>query len=275
MKKKRPARLFLLFCMLLFSSPILLGGNINKNAENQLKKLYEKKTFILRHFYSGEKLKYSPEGILVSGGKPGIWTLDGLITINKLKIKNEKLEMTGKREFWSYDQKEKKPRQFKSTEKTTIEIGPFNAPSDATLLHQAIQNIFLKDNEPLHNAVPDYWKNTVIRFFTGQNALINNTPKKQLFNRGDNLTLPKLISKADPQYTPTGRKLRVGGTVMLKVKIDKEGNVSLQEIVLPLGLDLDESAIKAVLKWKYAPASLNGEPIDFETTLTMQFYIGS
>jgi TonB family protein len=198
-----------------------------------------------------------------------------LITINKLKIKNETIELTGKREYWSYDQTEKKPRKYKSPGKTIIEIGPFNTPPDSTSFHQAIQKIFLQDNEPLNQAVPHYWENAVLRFFNGNETLVDESPKKKYFNRGDNLVLPKLISKTDPHYTSIARQLKVRGAVVLKVKIDKEGNVSVLDIVQPLGLDLDESAIEAVSKWKYTPASLNGEPIDFETTLKIQFHIGS
>ncbi len=275
MKTQRTAPLFILLCVMVLSDSLLFGGNDIKNLENQLQKLYQDKTFVLRNFYTGNKLKYNPEGVRVSGGEQGVWTLDGLITINRLKVKNERIELTGKREFWSYDQEEKRPRQFKSSEKTIIDIGPFNTSPDAASVNRAIREIFLKDDEPLHKAVPDYWENAVLTFFNKNDNSINESAKKKYFNRSDNLILPKLISKTEPQYTPIARQLKVRGTLILKVKIDKEGNVSIQDIVIPLGLDLEESAIKAISKWKYTPASLNGEPIDFEATLKMQFYIGS
>jgi len=62
-----------------------------------------------------------------------------------------------------------------------------------------------------------------------------------------------LITRVEPEYPETLRRLRIGGTVRLRVTISAKGNV---EYVQLLGGNpiLGESAISAVKRWVYAPS---------------------
>jgi len=79
-----------------------------------------------------------------------------------------------------------------------------------------------------------------------------------------------LISKANPLYPPDARKQRVQGVVVLKVNIDKEGDVTNVELISGHPL-LAPAAIDAVKLWKYKPYLLNGEPIAVETQVQVNF----
>jgi hypothetical protein len=46
-------------------------------VEKQLKSEYSDKVVTLRHFYSGEHLKFRPDGTLEGYASTGPWTLDG------------------------------------------------------------------------------------------------------------------------------------------------------------------------------------------------------
>jgi protein TonB len=79
------------------------------------------------------------------------------------------------------------------------------------------------------------------------------------------------ISGPNPTYPPGARQNRIQGTVVLQGIIDKQGNVSLLEIVDSPALDLSAAAIQAVRDWKYRPYTLQGEPIDVETTIQVNY----
>jgi len=81
-----------------------------------------------------------------------------------------------------------------------------------------------------------------------------------------------LISKVNPVYPPDAREQHIQGVVRLKVNIDTEGNVSTLELISGHPL-LAPAAIDAVKQWKYRPYLLNGEPIEVETEVQVNFVL--
>ncbi len=79
-----------------------------------------------------------------------------------------------------------------------------------------------------------------------------------------------LIRKVAPVYPPLARQARIQGTVMLKVIINKSGEIQSEQLVSGHPM-LAPAAIAAVKQWKYQPYMLNGEPVDVETTLQVNF----
>ena len=79
-----------------------------------------------------------------------------------------------------------------------------------------------------------------------------------------------IAKKVAPEYPADAKKDHVQGAVQLKVLIDKEGNV--RDVQLINGHPaLTQSAIDAVQQWKYKPYLLNGEPVEVETQVTVNF----
>jgi hypothetical protein len=76
-----------MIAILLLSFPSGLNGSAaEKDVEKQLKLLYEGETFIIRHFYKGNHLKYDAEGTLTSKAESGSWTLYGFYEV-KSKVR--------------------------------------------------------------------------------------------------------------------------------------------------------------------------------------------
>ncbi|MGH9487888.1 MAG: energy transducer TonB [Terriglobales bacterium] len=67
-------------------------------------------------------------------------------------------------------------------------------------------------------------------------------------------TSPVIIFKVDPEYTAAARKARFQGTCIVQVQINADGQVTAAHVVQPLGLGLDQKALKAVLLWRFLPA---------------------
>ena len=78
--------------------------------------------------------------------------------------------------------------------------------------------------------------------------------------------------KVDPVYPQKARENHITGDVLLKAVIDRQGNITNIELVRGDPI-LAESAIKAVKQWKYRPYILNGEAIEAETTVKIQYHM--
>jgi len=79
-----------------------------------------------------------------------------------------------------------------------------------------------------------------------------------------------LIHKVQPAYPPLARQARVQGTVVLQALIGKDGTIQNLHVVSGHPM-LTGSALEAVKQWRYKPYYLNGEPVEVETTINVNF----
>jgi protein TonB len=79
-----------------------------------------------------------------------------------------------------------------------------------------------------------------------------------------------LMKKISPVYPPTALQLRKQGAVELLATVSKQGTISAIK-VLSGDSSLAKSASDAVRQWKYRPYLLNGEPVEIETQVTINF----
>ena len=82
---------------------------------------------------------------------------------------------------------------------------------------------------------------------------------------------PVLVSRIEPVYPETARKLHLEGIVVLQAVIDRSGSVVDLRVVKSAGELLDAAAIAAVEKWIYRPATLNGRAVNVSLTVTVDF----
>ncbi len=95
-------------------------------------------------------------------------------------------------------------------------------------------------------------------------------PKRIRVSQG--VTEGRLILKVEPKYPVIALAARVQGQVVLSAVISKTGEI--QNLVLISGHPmLVPAAIAAVKQWRYRPYLLNGEPVEVETTVNVNFEI--
>jgi TonB family protein len=87
---------------------------------------------------------------------------------------------------------------------------------------------------------------------------------------GQNVMSAQIVKKIAPEYPATAKQAHIQGTVVLKVTIDKSGDVQSLQLVSGHPM-LAPAAIDAVKQWKYTPYLLNGEPVTVETNVTVNF----
>jgi periplasmic protein TonB len=97
------------------------------------------------------------------------------------------------------------------------------------------------------------------------------TPAKPIrVSRG--VTEGLLLRKVAPEYPLIARQGRIQGQVFLSAIISKTGDI--ENLMLISGHPLlVPAAIEAVKQWHYRPYMLNGEPVDVETTICVNFVI--
>ena len=97
-------------------------------------------------------------------------------------------------------------------------------------------------------------------------------PNVQRVKVSQGVTQGLLVHKVEPQYPPIAKTARVQGTVVLHALIAKDGKIENLQAVSGSPL-LTAAAINAVKQWRYKPYILNGQPVEVETTVTVNFHL--
>jgi protein TonB len=79
-----------------------------------------------------------------------------------------------------------------------------------------------------------------------------------------------LIKRVQPKYPPAALAVRAQGAVQIEATINKEGNVTNLK-VLSGDPVLARAALDAVRQWRYKPYYLNGDPVEIQTQITVNF----
>jgi protein TonB len=84
------------------------------------------------------------------------------------------------------------------------------------------------------------------------------------------VTQGMVIHRVQPTYPPLARTARVQGAVQLAAVIGKDGAVQNLHVLSGHPL-LTQAALDAVKQWRYKPYILNGEPVEVDTQITVNF----
>jgi protein TonB len=87
---------------------------------------------------------------------------------------------------------------------------------------------------------------------------------------GGNVQNVMVVSRTPPIYPAAAKAAGIQGSVLLSAIIGQDGTV--QELKVTSGpAELVEAAMDAVKQWVYKPTLLNGNPVQVETTVTVNF----
>ena len=79
-----------------------------------------------------------------------------------------------------------------------------------------------------------------------------------------------LLNPVQPVYPALARQARVQGAVLLQAVISRQGTIENLQVLGGPPL-LVKSALDAVRQWRYRPYILNGEAVEVETRITVNF----
>jgi len=95
-------------------------------------------------------------------------------------------------------------------------------------------------------------------------------PPKRERIRLSMLSEAQLINKAEPVYPRIAQLAGLAGSVKLHAIIGKDGTVQSLSLISGQPI-LAAAALEAVAQWRYRPYLLNGEPVEVETFITVNF----
>lgn len=90
---------------------------------------------------------------------------------------------------------------------------------------------------------------------------------------GGSDTQPEVASEVKLPYPPEAKANEVEGTVVLRVTVDEDGNVTDVKVIKGLGYGLDEASVAAMRKFKFKPAMKDGEAVGTSITYNYSWYL--
>lgn len=86
---------------------------------------------------------------------------------------------------------------------------------------------------------------------------------------------PRLVDRQAPEYPSIARQQRHQGTVSFDALIGKDGTPRLRRLLESAGSDLDDSSKRALSHWRYDPAICDGQPVEVETVLQVNYTLST
>jgi protein TonB len=96
------------------------------------------------------------------------------------------------------------------------------------------------------------------------------TPVLQKMTVSQGVSRGLLMKQVPPSYPRGAIQMHVEGAVQLLATVTRNGDISDVK-VLSGDKELGRAAVEAVKQWKYKPYLLNGEPVDIQTQITVNF----
>lgn len=97
-------------------------------------------------------------------------------------------------------------------------------------------------------------------------------PKVRVIQRSEGFLEGRLVTRVIPTYPATARAARISGTVELLVLVGRDGRVISVQVLSGSAL-LASAAKEAVEQWRYRPAILDGQAVEVEARVTVNFVL--
>jgi protein TonB len=92
-----------------------------------------------------------------------------------------------------------------------------------------------------------------------------------IFKVGGGVSAPRALVTPDPEYSEEARRAKYQGTCILWLIVGPDGKPRDVKVARALGMGLDQKAIEAVRKWRFAPAMKDGQPVAVQINVQVSF----
>ncbi|HKT49570.1 MAG TPA: energy transducer TonB [Candidatus Angelobacter sp.] len=249
------------FCLLaLYFSGV--SSSFAESVNQLLNQQYNKHVLALRYPFSHGVQKFD------SSGRPlttptGSWLVYGGIYIRDVNLSRDTLRLQGPRiAFIGSPEMGGSTVILEKTVKVQIHLDrPLVTLAEAQDL---LGRVFFLDPGDISHAKPEYRRSD----YSLEGAA---APVEFSSTRKDGVTPPKPVYSPEPDFSEEARHARYQGIVMMHIVIDTSGNVTDIRIDRALGKGLDENAVDAVKKWKFSPATRDGQPVSVSMMTEISF----
>jgi TonB family protein len=239
----------------------------------QLAELQIGRALYLRCLCADNNLSFDAQGHLLTASKLTDWTLAGVNVLKAARKGPSVIELDAVRVAVRYatDRHEFDRHALNDDHMKLL----LTDNGDPTSLQRELDAVFAQGIDlRLQHATPPAWQHYFnpaepwpADEITGQTIVTPGTKDAA------NVLEPTVTHKSEPDYTPAASHDHVQGTLLLHVVVDTAGVPRRITIVQPLGYGLDERAVTAAAKLRFAPATQNGKPVAANMTLKQDFVV--
>jgi TonB family protein len=231
------------------------------DLEKTLKHQYEKHLLDLRNSLQQTNLEFDPTGKPLYQTSRDRWVVYGGIRVKKVSLGSDRLRVEGPWVAFGGTEKEDHSEIIPLGKDVKVEIHLDHPLLSADDARAVLGRVFFLDPEGFEHVVPEFRRSD----FEATNETIYKIDKK------DSVVAPLPKYTPEPDYSREARKNHYQGVVVLEVVVDKGGAISRIRIQRALGMGLDLQAVEAVKKWRFEPASRNGEPVAVKMNVDVSF----
>jgi hypothetical protein len=271
----------------------------NPNLEDELSQIFVGHSFTIRNFYRGAHLRYGSDGQLLEKAEPGYWSRDGMVEFSSVKIsRDNRLIMQGRRTCILLDQHEGEFSNVATGDHIEIELQLKQDQLNLQTALPLLQRVLLNSHDHLADLVPGYWTNCLSRKvdrrdkhsswecavadkqavpdFEGKkitwdlpppdNSIHNGTRRYLIQHRVAYLSEagvkdPTLVVAPDPLFAWEQNRIHLGAmTLVLAFTVGVDGRAQDIFIISPIGMGIDDEAVKVLTGWQFIPATLESKP---------------
>jgi len=134
---------------------------------------------------------------------------------------------------------------------------PLNSFDEAQTI---LNRVFFLEGDAVQHAAPEFRRSD------------DDTPDDEIYNvKKDNVLPPRATYTPEPEFSEQARRAKFQGVVILKIVINKAGNVVRVRLERALGMGLDQNAMEGVERWRFSPATRNGQPVAVQMNIEVSF----
>ena len=241
---------------------VCVSSAFAENVNELLHQQYKNHVLALRYPFSHGVQKFDSSGRPLTMPKDS-WLVFGSIYVQEVKLSQDSLRLQGPRiAFFGSPAIGSSAVILEKTVKVQIRLDrPLTSLSEAQDL---LGRIFFLDPGDINHARPEYRR-------SGYSLEGAAAPLEISYPAKDGVKPPKAVYTPEPDFSEEARHARYQGIVMMHIVIDTSGNVNDIRIDRALGKGLDENAVNAVKKWKFSPATRDGQPVSVSMGLEVSF----
>jgi Gram-negative bacterial TonB protein C-terminal len=248
---------------------LALFGHAQTNPEQVARKFLPGKTLLLRAPYKSDNLKFDAQGKLLNGSEMGMLPTDGLLLVEDASLKKDTIELKGKRVALALLMSEKDRLTYLPTNrkfKLSMELSV--SPTSEEELMRSLNRVFLGGN--VEQALENYWRPAVDisqpcsekdKQSDGLVGLLEATRPVYRCVIPQKVTAPKAIQAKDPNFSFSALNEAEKGLIKLRVLLNERGLPEVIGVASDPGNGAVAEAITAVSRWRFSPATRNGQPV--------------
>ncbi len=266
-------------------------------VEQQLADQLVRQTVTLRNFYTGRRLKYDANGVLISGGTAGSGPADGRVYVEAVRFEKNRVIIRGERPISLFNPETGETSLLGFHNKVEIEAELPSDQESRKAATEALHRIFLTAAETDQFTCPAReekafreWTLRTKEFVSvAKDGKQNRDEPRQLcfpdgnraYVAGNRVTVPKALKTPDPVYPsselgsqacgPGDQASTKNREVILALVVDSGGRPTSPVVVGASVTVFDEAVIDAIQGWKFQPATYQGKAVPAAITVEVKF----